>query len=856
MIEISPVERPCRRRAGAGTRNHGGICLARPGQTLSAHLRECEATASRRAERIGLPTIGRIVGLLHDIGKYSVAFQNYIRGESASGGDHSSAGGLFVLRNFRPDPARVSSYYLNLCFRQIIALCCFSHHAGTLLDCAPPPAARRSIFTRIESGKENSALLDEISARVPAAFQEKIARIFSSEKLQGEIRNFHERMNAFVGRKIPADKQFKENRHAERLFVLGSTARFLLSCLVDADHASAAGDKPQSGVPAWEKIERNLDEYLSRFPKDTRVDELRAEISERCRAAGTRPRGLAVLTLPTGSGKTLASFRYAVSHAKKHGLERIIYVIPYTSILTQNVKIIREAAGTPFAAQILEHHSDIVPESDDENYKKQTEAWDAPIIFTTTVQFLNALYAKGAANVRRMNKLSRAAIVFDEVQALPTSSIYLFNKALNFLVEFCGASVLLCTATQPLLDRVPEKFHALDLPENPHVIEDSSRYFSEFEKHRKVKIRDLHESGSWNLDDFSEFLLKQAKSVGHTLAIVNTKKFAADLFSRVRECADDDVEVFHLSTSMCSAHRSRVIDECISRNALADATRRGKRVLCVSTQVIECGVDADFDVVVRSVAGADSMIQAFGRCNRDGRLASGGNAFIIRPTKTYENTSAIKQIEIGKERSLQVLRENGGNARLGRDALARYFSLYFEKLADVLKYPLPHNLDACELLTLNREAFSVFADQHPLEKEEFPLPQAFETVASAYSPIEENTVPVIVPYKPLRERDASATAETEPPDEEKNGEEIIAALQDLREPHTEEEWRRVRKLLRIAQRFSVAVGRDKLRGETGSRLFLKNEGAVEFYSLNPGFYRSGVSSVGLDPTCAGTPLIL
>lgn len=830
--------------------------IARPGQTLETHLHECARIASANAARIGLPNIGRLIGLLHDIGKFSDAFQTYINGNAASGGDHSSAGGLWALKHFPP-----CTNFSNHAFRQIIALCCFSHHAGTLIDCAPPDANRSSIFFRV-SADEQQTHFSEVSERIPQNLQKEIFEIFASSALDEELRKFRKRLKSFAEAHPASDAAAKERkndfRRAKKLFAFGSAARFLLSCMVDADHMSAAGEAssaPPPRVPEWEKIEAHIDHFLYEFKNDSEISALRSEISKRCRDAGTkRDKGIALLTLPTGSGKTLASLRYAVAHAKTHRAERIFYIIPYTSILSQNVEVIRRAVGKPFAASVLEHHSNVVPESDADAYKKQTESWGAPIILTTAVQFLNALYAKGADCVRRMNKLGNAVIVFDEIQALPTTSTYLFNGALNFLCDFCETSALLCTATQPVLDRVPDNFWALSLRKNPHVVPDYARYFPAFEKNRKILIRDIPESEHWDLNAFSEFLLETTREFGHTLAIVNTKPFAAALFKRVLESAGDDLEIFHLSNSMCSAHRAHVIEKCISREALANATRREKKVLCISTQIVECGVDVDFNAVIRSIAGADSLAQAFGRCNRDGKLADGGRAVIVHPPKNLENASSIPQIENGKHKAEQTIREQGAGNVLCENFLNRYFALYFEQFADELHYPMNGVPAACELLTRNEDAAAFFFER--IREEKFPLPQAFDTAASGYSPISEQTVSVIVPYTetPNSRGNAGARGE-EIPDEQKDGAELLAALQDLRDPQTPDEWKRMRKLLRLAQKFSVAVRKNKIRKDAEPQLFVLNQGAVEFYSLAPGFYDSEPAAVGLDPELAGTMII-
>ena len=449
------------------------------------------------------------------------------------------------------------------------------------------------------------------------------------------------------------------------------------------------------------------------------------------------------LTVPTGGGKTLASLRFALHHAKEHGMDRIIYVIPFTSIIDQNAQVVREILEPKECPEdtgkiVLEHHSNIGADAQSWKEKLLTENWDAPVVFTTMVQLLEALFGAGTRGARRMHQLAKAVIVFDEIQTLPIKCVHLFNNAINFLVNHCGSSVVLCTATQPLLGSVDEKKGALKLSEKNELMPDVGKLFVDL---KRVHVHDCRKSPGWTYPEIAALAVEQVKENGSCLVVVNTKKAARIIFEEAKK---DGLEVFHLSTGMCPAHRKQVLKTI--RQKLDDE----KPILCVSTQLIEAGVDVDFRSVIRMLAGLDSIAQAAGRCNRHGSPEI-GNVFVVNPAE--ENLDYLKDIAVGKEKSNRVLDDYKSDPSkydsdiIGPKMLEWYYQNYFYERKDVMDYPVNANRNDT-LLNLLSSNSSAVADFQRTNKTmpAINLRQSFMTAAKLFKSIDAPTRSVIVRY--------------------------------------------------------------------------------------------------------------
>ncbi len=396
-----------------------------------------------------------------------------------------------------------------------------------------------------------------------------------------------------------------------------------------------------------------LDSFQAEEEAQSPINRLRREMSNRCEQYAENPSGIYSLSIPTGGGKTLASLRYALRHALEYGKKRIVYVVPYTTIIEQNAEEVRKILSDE--ENVLEHHSNVIDDADDDDenqdgtmslqqkWKLARDNWDAPIIFTTMVQFLNAFYAKGGRNIRRLHNLSESVIIFDEVQKVPVRCVSLFNHALNFLHDFGQSSLILCTATQPALDFVE---HKLEIKSNAEIIE---RLDDVIEAFKRVEIVDRATQEVFDTEKLADFVIDKLDEVQSVLVVLNTKTVVKKLYRRLESCG---VPFYHLSTSMCPAHRKHILEE-VKRHL-----DKEEKVVCVSTQLIEAGVDISFDCVVRSLAGLDSIAQAAGRCNRHGRSVI-RQVYVIDHAE--ESLTHLPEIKKGKEISRKIfidLRKN------------------------------------------------------------------------------------------------------------------------------------------------------------------------------------------------------
>jgi CRISPR-associated endonuclease/helicase Cas3 len=486
------------------------------------------------------------------------------------------------------------------------------------------------------------------------------------------------------------------------------------------------------------------------------------------------------LSVPTGGGKTLASLRFALNHAKEHGLERIIYIIPFTSIIDQNAeetrKILEPQGCGDEGNIVLEHHSNLTPEEQTWKTKILSENWDAPVVYTTMVQFLETLFGSGTRGARRMHQLSKSVLIFDEIQTLPINCVHLFNNAIHFLVDHCGSSVVLCTATQPLLNEVDPKKGRIELAPDSEMMPKVKELFADL---RRVEVIDQQKSGGWSFDEVADLAIEEIMQCGSCLVIVNTKKAAQKIFELCKSQMDNNI--FHLSTSMCPAHRKAILSQV---RKLLDAE---EDVLCISTQLIEAGVDVDFGAVIRFTAGLDSIAQAAGRCNRNGKRPTKGRVSIVNPAD--ENLDMLPSIKEGKQITERLLREFEDNPErfdqgdlIGPTAMQWYFRYYFFERQDEMTYPVKSIGWDDNLLGLLSSNEKLVQDYGRVNKTKPAIyfKQSFMTAAKAFKAIDAPTRGILVPY-------------------DKRGNEIITALCADYEPDKQF------GLLREAQQYTVNI---------------------------------------------------
>ena len=524
-------------------------------QTMKDHLCGTAELAGRFAGRFGKSDWGYACGMLHDIGKYSLAFQDKIKNNSNRQVDHSTAGA-------------------KACFEKggmysFMSYCIAGHHSG------------------LPDYGISSDLGD-------------------APTLQGRKRKHIEDCGAYKSEiHIPEIKTlpFDPQNSPDPDFSLSVFIRMLYSCLVDADFLDTeyfmkegrtqreTGEEPSVLL---EKLKKHVAGWLLNEDTET-VNGRRTEILRHCFEWGHKERGIFQLTVPTGGGKTIASLAFALQHAVENQMDRVIYVIPYTSIIEQNAAVFRKILGEQ---NVLENHYNVDYESTEELKPMQlaSENWDKPVVVTTNVQFFESLFANKSSKCRKLHNIANSVIIFDEAQMLPTDYLKPCIAVMEELAANFGSSIVLCTATQPALS--PFFQRKMPVTELCPRVEEQFRFFE------RVTFQNV---GTISEDELIEKLQKEEQAI----CIVNTKKRAQRLYQKMK-----GEGVFHLSTAMYPKHRRRVLDKI--RRLVKD----GKRCILISTSLVEAGVDLDFCTVYRQLAGVDSMIQAAGRCNREGKRAA------------------------------------------------------------------------------------------------------------------------------------------------------------------------------------------------------------------------------------------
>ena len=724
-------------------------------QFLQTHLTETAEIAKSLAAKLDLDQAGELLGLMHDFGKYSRKFQKYIHDETGlfnpdlddeestpngSKVDHSTAGAQWVYRELRKFGVAQGIGEL---FGQTLGLCIASHHGEGLIDCLDGEGNPKWI-ERFNKTDELTHLT-ECEQNADEAVQQK-ARELAGENL---IRSLLKAVKPILFDQTTNSK-IKE-------FYLGCLTRFLFSCLIDADRINSSDFEREAQKevrrltekPDWQSAIDKLEAKLAGFENRYPIDEIRRRISDDCLKRAADSQGIYTLTVPTGGGKTLASLRYALHHAQKHHLDRIIYIIPYTSIIDQNAQAVREILGEDW---VLEHHSNLEPEKQSWQDKLLSENWDKPIVFTTMVQFLDAWFGGGTRGARHIHPMTNAVLIFDEIQTLPVKCVHLFCNVLNWLTTFGKSTAVLCTATQPLLgesglQNFPEGKREsiaarglLRLPENAEIMgkhQDLDRLFTDLSR---VEIRFNEKAGGWNVEEAGTFLLKQFQTTQSCLFIVNTKKWAQELYQYCQRQNVPPEALFHLSTHQCVAHRKVIFDTIKAR------LENKKTVICISTQLIEAGVDISMACVIRALGGLDSIAQAAGRCNRHGEKEGKGQVWVLN-LQEQDFTRILPDIQVGKTHAERVFRDFTGQDILQPAAMQRYFEYYFYQRSDEMVYSVKNSATGSLLDWLSDNALNPYGEKN--DKRSKPLPllmQSFKSAGRAFQAIDAPTHAVIVPY--------------------------------------------------------------------------------------------------------------
>jgi len=758
--------------------------------TLYKHAVAAANLTSNHAAYFGLSKCGYWLGLVHDLGKSSPLFQERLEDDSIKV-DHKHTGGIFLWEQI--NDGKKSAEFTAQC----LALCAISHHGG-LIDCLNHmgennfvKAIENTLYqTNMKASLENLHIETELESLIN---QFSDAHILIRDEIDLCYRNILRQAKTYW----PAESDKKKRKNLE-LFRIGVMTKMLFSCLVDADHTDTAcfhnklrNSSVAGNLPKWDELRNMVEHYLKTLPQSSPVDTERKRISDSCVQASSHQTGSYLLTVPTGGGKTLASIRFALHHAVNKQahiyFQRIIYVIPYTTIIEQNAQAIRQVFSSQLDEDvlnkmILESHSNVLPNEESRNNSILAENWDAQIIFTTNVQFLDAFYGAGTRNARKLHNIANSIIIFDEAQTLPVRCLHLFSHAVNYLVEHCNCTAILCTATQPLLHKIPAEFGALSLSENSQILPDKLRKDSAESLKRVTVINECKPQG-WSHHEVADKVSFISGKGNSCLIVLNTKADAKRIYTILHERHGGKL-TYHLSTAMCAAHRMDTLQE------VKTLLHNKRPVICVSTQLMEAGVDIDFDAGVRALAGMDSIAQTAGRINRNGKKPSDSPLYIMNIFG--ENLKNLQDIETAQNIARRVLREfqenpnEFDNSLLSEAVMERYFLYYFWDRKDEMKYnigggksDLPSD-NLVNLLASNTKAVGEYKRTHNDQPYPYILRQSFATAAREFKVINSDTQGILVPYN----------------DEAKS---LLNQLRNTKTP----EFRR--HLLRSLQRYTINI---------------------------------------------------
>ncbi|MDR0852889.1 MAG: CRISPR-associated helicase Cas3' [Clostridiales Family XIII bacterium] len=612
-------------------------------QLLSDHLKNVSELASNFASEFDAAQIGQMIGAIHDYGKYTSDFQDRIRGRNIRV-NHAIHGGKYLAK--ADDP--LLKFY---------ALLVASHHKG--------------LFNYVDF---SNIINNELTLPTVLDFE-----------LPDRSNCQHKNLGSFNGDK-------------EMSFAFSIYLRMLFSCLVDADYTDTeefcTGQKR-------EKTIFNVDLFIEKLCKSiplnngSPINNIRSNILEMCKAESIKEQGVFSLTVPTGGGKTLSSLMFALLHAKKHSLRRIIYVIPYTSIIEQNAKVVSNILGSEY---VLEHHSNSEIDNEDFRIRHATENWDIPIVFTTNVQFFESFFSNKPSKCRKLHNVANSIVIFDEVQSLPRAFLSPCMYLISELVGNYGVTAILMSATQPHIDKyMYEKCNAIEIISDPEKLaNDLERTIFKY-------------MGEQSDEDVISRVRKQKDS----LIVVNSRKHANELYELLKTEIHGDI--YCLTTLLTPQDRKSKIAEMKSKLA------QGKAVFCVSTQLIEAGVDIDFSSVFRASAGIDSIIQAGGRCNREGKKT---NSIVYVFKSTSDSGKIPVSLKPTEESMLEVMRAEIDPFRLA--GISKYFDLVF------FRYEEKGFLDEKRVL-----------DEFELAAEKLN----FKDVAEKFKIVEDNTYNIIIQHK-------------------------------------------------------------------------------------------------------------
>lgn len=748
-------------------------------QTLKDHLLNSKKYAEKYGEILAIPHVTGLVGLIHDLGKYRQEFQKYIKDPTtAKRGsiDHASFGAIFIKNKVSQITNNDEDISYKI-FGEIVSNAICSHH-------------------------NSLGLKDYLNARLISPYCERLDKFnddpVKMQELQQAVMHFYrevmseEEFNQYLKLALQEFKQLfvRLQSRDDLLDALYFAGQFVYSCLLDADRTDTAlFSFNQTAVEyhyeeIFESYYNKLLKNIKQFDQSSAINRARSEMSDECDAFAEQTDGIYRLSIPTGGGKTLASLRYGLKHAVKTKKKHIIYVLPYITIIEQNAQVIRKMlnGNAKNTTNILEFHSNVSNDLKDDDLEAEKtirlaeDNWDSPIVITTMVQFLNSVYARSTINRRRFHNLCDSVIIFDEVQKLPLKTISMFNKLLNFLSMTGKSDIVLCTATQPAFDSLTSGT-SLQISKQSEMISNLPERIQQF-KRVKIIDRTRKNGADYQLSagEAAKMIIEAAKEQGSVLAIFNTISATIEVFEKVKDQIQDHVYI--LTTRMCPDHRKRIIHE------IKDQLKNGRSVICISTALIEAGVDISFSCIFRSLCGLDSIVQSAGRCNRNAERKFGTVNLILMDQDT-EKLNRLPEIKSGKEIVQGMLSDGYSADSFLEDATIKHYFQILYRNADKeyavsdqgYQLSLADCIDGVQLMQKYQTEF------HTAPKTiEF---SSSETIARNFEVIDEDTVSLIAPYG--------------------SGKEIIADL------NSEDGFNQLKQLMKLAQPYLIGLYRNKVK---------------------------------------------
>ena len=651
-------------------------------QTLQSHSVNVGEMAAEFARVFGAQEIACQTGKLHDLGKYSEAFNHRLHGGPSV--DHATAGAKIAVERWGG------------VIGKLMAFCIAGHHAG-LANGSGEGNNRHTL-------KDRLAL--QFGADIPAL----------DNLWQQEIK-LPETLSA---------PPLKADAH-HPFFSYAFFTRMLYSCLVDADYLDTEAFysnlenkvAERSGYPDLNVLQHNFNQFINEFrrriaeaPEQTEAEKrnaalnrLRSEILDHAVEQAAQPQGLFTLTVPTGGGKTFTSMSFALEHAKRHDMRRVIYVIPFTSIIEQNAAEFRKAFGELGEQAVLEHHSTfddgkLQNEATKDKLRLASENWDAPIVVTTAVQFFESLFADRSSRCRKLHNIAGSVIILDEAQMLPLNLLLPIMQAIKELAQNYRCSIVMCTATQPAVQAENGFYRGFE-----NVREIAPKPTALFDKLRRTTVQYI---GTQTDVDLLTKLAEHPKM----LVIVNNRRHARSLYDQAKHLDG----TFHLTTLMCAKHRSQKLDEIRGR------LKNGEPCRVIATSLIEAGVDVDFPLVMRAEAGLDSVAQAAGRCNREGKRPSENSfVWIFAPEDKWQAPPELAT----QAAVMRLTADSFSDDLLSTQAVAAYFAELYQLKGS--------ELDNKKILKMHNDTGQSL---------DFP----FQTIADKFRMIESHMQPLIIPF--------------------------------------------------------------------------------------------------------------